>query len=156
MGAGKGKSKRTRASIAESPKQKGWKINTSNFIKAQKILGLCRPVRIVRGDWKSRKGGYYPEGRVHVIEVRRHFSPREASQTIWHELKHAQQVERLGGYRQFEQAYDKQLAALGDVNVTKPRKLTRTEKQKFYTMPLEAAARKFEARHSKLPLCQPK
>lgn len=108
-----------------------WNFDQTAINEAAEHLGLTFPVKVVgkRGKRGSTIGyykGIHPwSGEwVHEISVDRHLSAQEVSQTIWHELTHAQQTERYLGDDACFMAYgrfvrDYEAAGGGNVNSRK-------------------------------------
>src|SRR3954452_15910642 len=81
---------------------------------ALRELGLQHPVAISvvpMGNFDGRYIGL--KNGVHRISVRARSSPRRASWTLWHELGHAMQSERLGSGEAFAQQWDAEARAAG-------------------------------------------
>lgn len=79
-----------------------WKINELQLQKAIEEFDLRWPVRIkLTGHKGGRYGAYWlrydwaKETFYHHITVKRWLSKHAAGQTLWHELTHAKQAERI-------------------------------------------------------------
>lgn len=83
--------------VPSKPSVAGHRISAKAVVEAAAILGLSDPIEIKWSSGRRRLGAHrYRDGR-HVVTVTRLY--REAasiSETIWHELTHAQQTEKAG------------------------------------------------------------
>jgi hypothetical protein len=89
---------------------------------AESDLGLTLPARVTWEKLRARQPNATVLGRYNGIDV---FHPMHrialnpnaraarCNATLWHELTHALQAERLGGYARFDSEYSRQLKALG-------------------------------------------
>lgn len=103
---------------AARPQGGGWRIDRANLRQAIEVLGIRHPVEIKQtsrvGNQQGRhrptptggqvyiRGGkvYNPDtatGLKHSITVKSYLTPEEAGRTLWHELTHAMQAERIEG-----------------------------------------------------------
>lgn len=61
-------------------------------------LGIRRPVNIkLTGHKGGRNGAYTTRGHGHNITVKNWLTPEQATETLWHELRHAYQFEQCVG-----------------------------------------------------------
>jgi len=86
------------------PADSGWRLNEANLVKAIEFLGLTRRVEIKQTGHKGgRRGAYYLKtgasersaDMYHRITAKSWLPPAQASRTLWHELTHAMQAERI-------------------------------------------------------------
>lgn len=76
----------------------GFNIMQDALKAAQKELGLVLPVKIRFNARQGRTNGNYRFNTTHHdIMIKSYLSPEQASSTLWHELTHAMQAERVGG-----------------------------------------------------------
>jgi hypothetical protein len=73
----------------------GWRIDLQAIKTAIDILEIKYPVRIryIRG--KYRRGTHYARKEYHTITLSQDRPMKQANDTLWHELAHAQQAERF-------------------------------------------------------------
>lgn len=85
-----------RTLITKDPPVYEWEIDVSAAVERFKIKQLVTVERVGWLRQEGRCGTCISSSYSHSIILSDGMSPEEASSTIWHELKHAQQVERLG------------------------------------------------------------
>lgn len=92
--------------------------------EAQSDLGLTFPARVKWEALRPRKqhrdavvlgryNGVDPFNPAHAISLNPNSTTVRASATLWHELTHALQAERLGSYPRFESEHARQLRCIG-------------------------------------------
>lgn len=117
----------------------GWRVDHAALRDACDLLGLKLPVSIrfnsrvgkTHGNYTFRRGG-------HDIMLKAYRTAEQASETLWHELTHALQVERGGGtYQAFE-------------------KMVEDEKGVYQNAPSEIEAREMSATMADIPLVVPR
>lgn len=87
-----------------------WRVDQDALKRACERLALSRPVvvHVTRGrGGRSKRGLHRDANGAHVISVVNYVSAERASRTLWHELAHAQQLERLGA-DVFHRSYDRE------------------------------------------------
>src|SRR4051794_32581654 len=84
-----------------------FRVNADAIANAVRRLALQHPVVISVVEMGTFDGRYvgFRDG-THRISVRKRSSWRRASATLWHELAHARQAERLGGFDGFDARWD--------------------------------------------------
>lgn len=85
-----------RTLITKNPPSYGWEADAAAAIER---FGIKLPVTIRRVDYlryEGRCGCCRSTEESHTIELSDGMSQVDASAAIWHELKHAQQIERMG------------------------------------------------------------
>jgi hypothetical protein len=111
--------------------------------EAESDLGLTFPARITWEKLRARTqdamvlgryNGIDPFHPAHNIALNPNLTTRRASATLWHELTHAMQAERLGSFARFDSEYARQLRAIG-LHVSHPDYYAR-----YVSIPLEAEA----------------
>jgi hypothetical protein len=124
-------------------------IDIDAVAEAEALLGLRSPVRVFirRYEWLDGRYIALRDG-VHHVGVAHDLSARAASKTVWHELTHALQAERLGGERAFRQQWWAEMRAAG---VSRPKAL-RGEGRAYRRTALEVEARANERLHRELAL----
>ena len=124
---------------------------------ARSKLRIRRPIRVIVTAEQGRSGSYEAQrDGHHHITVNPNLSPLQASRTIWHELTHAAQVERLGDDG-FDVVYDRELRRIGltdaDLDVEQ---LSDEQLNLYYENRLEREAYKAEKQAFIYPICQPR
>jgi len=79
--------------------------NYAAIEQAREILQISKPVKVYVRTYKNRSlfGRYCGErDGAHVISLPSDLRAATASRALWHELQHAAQAERLGGFEAFE------------------------------------------------------
>ncbi len=114
-----------------------WVPGLPAIVRACERLGVCEPVVISevnydRGRWAGMHGF---EGGVHRISVARWCDPAYASRILWHELRHAEQSERMG-----HAAFNRDYMRYGRKGAS------------YFANPYEVEARATERLHEWLPL----
>jgi hypothetical protein len=74
----------------------GAQFDAGACIKAVTVLGLKASVQVKWSAGQRRLGSHRWRDGVHVITVSTYSDAERASKTLWHELAHAHQVERIG------------------------------------------------------------
>jgi hypothetical protein len=117
-----------------------WRFDLEAIERAADSLGLERPIEIGCIEGRRRTDGRHRTDKgAHRISVRRTLSAGEASRTIWHELAHAQQGERIGpDFYGPHGAYERAMPGRGHAA--------------YLANPYEIEARRMEARHNAHPL----
>jgi hypothetical protein len=119
-------------------------VDTAELAKACTVLAIALPVRVVLRSFKYRSGRYTgTRGGKHVITLDAMLSPRKANRILWHELTHAAQVERLGGYERWNERWWNEMRHQG---LTREQAL-RAETRRYSQTPLEQEARDNERLH---------
>lgn len=124
-----------------------WHLDHGAIREACEYFGLDWPVDIkLTGRQGGRYGAHtiYPNRHGHFITVKRWLSAEQASRTLWHELTHAAQVERVAAR----------------AGATAPREVAtawraspeRGKGTSYLRKPSEVEAREHEALHDTLPL----
>lgn len=124
---------------AEIKAQGGYRVDQRALRAAIETLGLKLPVKIrYNGRVGQTNGNYTFRGGYHDIMLKTYHTADQASSTLWHELTHAMQSERVGGtlgtwaeYRKGQRRY--------------------TYRQR----PMEVEARRMSAKMSHIKLCVP-
>jgi hypothetical protein len=117
--------------------------------QAGELLGLEHPVRVFVRAYAWGEGRYiaFKDGE-HRIGVAADLPPRNASQVLWHELTHAQQVERLGGETAFDRLWCQQMRDMGLTRL----QAARATGRRYRRAALEVEAEANERRHRELAL----
>lgn len=79
------------------PTEREWQLNYAALRDAKKELGLTLPITVRKNGRQGSTNATYrlkPEG--HHIVVKSYLTRQEATESLWHELQHAQQAERVG------------------------------------------------------------
>lgn len=117
--------------------------------RAANELGLQSDVRVLVRHYKYGSGRYIgSRDGVHHIGLHADLSPGEASMVIWHELTHALQAERLGGYDGFVARWSAEMKAAG----LSAQQAARAEGRLYNRTALEREAIRNETRHNGLHL----
>jgi hypothetical protein len=74
----------------------GAEFDAGSCIKAVTVLRLTAPVEIKWSSGTRRKGAHYWRDGRHVVTISTYLGGDEANMTLWHELTHAVQTERVG------------------------------------------------------------
>lgn len=83
----------------------GAQFNRGQVLIAVSRIGLQWPVRVRwAGGIHTRGGHNFKEGE-HRITISTFLNAEQISQTLWHELAHALQCERLGSMEEFRRQY---------------------------------------------------
>jgi hypothetical protein len=76
----------------------GFRVDDDALRDGCELLGIHHPVRIVlNGRVGPTWGNHRFDGAEHRIMVKSYLTPEQATRTLWHELTHAMQAERVGG-----------------------------------------------------------
>jgi hypothetical protein len=91
-----------------------FRIDRDAVDNARGRLGIKQPVDVLIRRFRDGEGRYtgMRNGR-HVLTVASDLGPFAASLKIWHELAHAAQAERMGGFDALETLQDREFAAAG-------------------------------------------
>lgn len=82
---------------APAPVFGGFTVTQSALADAIDLLDLKLPVKIrYNGRYGATAGNYRFAGGHHDIMLKSYLTPEQASSTLWHELTHAMQAERVG------------------------------------------------------------
>lgn len=73
-----------------------WEVDARALAAAKHELSLTWPVKIRRTTGQTQRGRYTIRGGVHTITVSHAIPVEQANRTLWHELAHAAQAERIG------------------------------------------------------------
>jgi hypothetical protein len=126
-----------------------FRVDTDAMDQASAALGLLLDVRVFVRRYEYPSGRYIGvRGGVHHIGVDRDLSAPDASRTLWHELTHALQAERLGGHKAFERQWWAEMREIG----LSRRQASRASGRRYRRTALEAEAARNERRHSHLAL----
>jgi len=130
-----------------------YEVDMSAVAAAARALGLRHPVRVFirRYTWGDGRYIGFVDGE-HRVGVASDLSARRASRTLWHELTHALQVERLGDERTFWSLWWKQMRKLGLSRT----QAARATSLRYRRAPLEAEAYRNERRHASRALTRPR
>lgn len=122
----------------------GWKLNRENLAEVVAFFNIQLPVTIKQTPHRGGRFGAhqlrsaYPEP-VHHITVKSWLSPEQAGQTLWHELCHAMQSERVCLDGDFS-------------NVLAAWRRTPERRGAYERRPIEIEARSYESFNDELPL----
>lgn len=126
--------------------------------RARLHLGLRHPVQ-ARITYYSRDrslhGRYVDlQDGVHRIALSGEQGWRSASRTLWHELGHALQVERLGSRKAFDEQIDREMKAAG---ISLPKGVKWWQARRYRETDLEVEAEDVARRHARpWRLCRPR
>lgn len=116
-----------------------WTFDLDAIGAAANELGIAWPIQVgcanyANGRWSGMHSCEHDRA-PHIVRVGRLLGTHDASRTIWHELKHAEQAERLG-----VETYDREYARYG------------RKGPGYRSNPFEHEARECEARATAHPL----
>jgi hypothetical protein len=88
-----------RARVAASaPSGGGWELSHRALKQASDQLGLTLPITVKKnGKVGGTNATYRLKPHGHHIIVKAYLTKQQATESLWHELQHAQQAERAGG-----------------------------------------------------------
>jgi hypothetical protein len=116
-----------------------YKIDKEAVEDACDFLGIRQQVKVfIRYLHGAAHWGWCPE--YHRIVVNPYLIPEEAEAAVWHELTHAQQMERFGSHDIYVMFYNRQFARSGLTKEVLKRPLTVEETAAYRSIPLEAEA----------------
>jgi hypothetical protein len=75
--------------------QEGWEFDFSKIDKALDFLKILHPVRLGFKVGVRQFGDHVSSYDGHIIKISTYLEIEEANETLWHELIHASQAERL-------------------------------------------------------------
>lgn len=122
-------------SVGKVTSTTAFRVDEKALAKAVKHLGIKKPVTVKFVGGTRRQGCHMMRWNDHVIHLNRAAGAGSAGRTLWHELRHAEQAERLGR-DEFNEQYRKEQASRG------------YRRNKF-----EREARETEDMNDSLPLC---
>ena len=119
-----------------------WEVIPDALEEARRMFGLRRKVRVYHRAFKRMEGSYdgLNEYGEHMIAIAVDLRSDYASRTLWHELWHAAQAERMG-YAEFMDTYETQRMTNG-VSWNEVYKGSGSALRAYRAMPLEEEAGK--------------
>jgi hypothetical protein len=124
-----------------------FEIRRENVDTARRLLGLRAPAAVSITYYTDDTTGRYVDRRdgKHRISVAGDISAAEASRTIWHELVHASQIEKLGGVAKYDERETRELIEKGisEEDLRRGRIPFRRYRRIFLEREAEALAREF-------------
>jgi hypothetical protein len=94
---------------------RSWDVDEDAVRAAAKQLGMRGHVRVSLVRFAHNRCGRYVrfQDGFHVISLDSSLSARAANKTLWHEITHAQQAERLGSSAEFHRRWRKEMRESG-------------------------------------------
>lgn len=124
--------------VAATKAAGGFTIDRKALAAAIEQLGLKLPVKI---RYNARVGGTQGNYRLrngnHDIMLKSYLTPEQASSTLWHELTHAMQAERVGGTSEVWNSYSLE-----------------QRRYSYSIRPIEIEARQMSKIMADVPLCR--
>ena len=125
---------------------KPWKVDRNRLKQAAEMMGITGPVRVRAWSQLSEKeaaklprhaiGVCIRRGMTHCIYLQTWGSSERASETLWHELAHAYQIEHYDR-EEFKAAAD----SIPEKELQKVKKYSTVEYMKYWESPIECHAR---------------
>jgi hypothetical protein len=118
----------------------------ARFEEARRKIGIKSPVTIKSVAFKPPVGGAVDVRNGEVVVILNANQPlKEVSRSAYEELAHVWQMERAGGWDEFNRIYDEQLEAAG----LSPRGDLTQDPERVHQIPLEREADALAARWAK-------
>lgn len=128
----------------KKPPASMYKIDKEALAKACDHVGVARDARVIIR--RLHGAGHYVGTRknVHLITLNPYLHISEAEKTVWHELVHAAQAERIGSQQLYDLLYTRQVEKAGIKAEAFSRAFSPEEVKAYKTIPFENEAFEME------------